>query len=416
MKRILAPFLAISFIIGATSLLIFYGRGYRFNLSQGSFEPKGLLVVNSQPNGAQIYINEKLNSATNTTITLEPGWYDVRLEKEGYSPWQKTVQVLGEVVAKIDAVLFPINPSLSPITVTGVSNPVVSPDTTKIVFSVSKNNNGSTTDPFEGSGIFILELTDRPLGATRNTRQIAKDTENISFEEATFEWSPSGKQVLGLLDNRYYLLDTSILNTNLIDVTSTLDSVYESWNEEEETLRKERLSTLKPLLADVLDNSTNNLTWSPDETKILYEATASATIPEIIKPALIGTNPTPEMRDITPGNIYVYDIKEDKNFLITNLQDLQPSPTPQNISEDLKVNQNISYPLLWFPTSSHLLLAEESQISVMDYDATNKVTLYAGPFFENLIAPWPNGSKIVILTSLNPQPGAKANLYAINIR
>lgn len=399
MKKLLTPLFALTFIIGVSVLLIFYGRGYRFNLSQGSFEPKGLLVANSQPNGAQIYINDKLNSATNTTITLEPEWYTVRIEKEGYSPWQKTVRVQGEVVAKTDAVLFPINPSLSPITITGVSNPVVSPDTTKIAFSVSKSNNGSE-DPFEGNGVFVLELTDRPLGATRNTRQLAKNTPSLSFEDATYQWSPTGKQVLVYVNNRYFLLDTSILNTNLIDVTQTLKTVYENWNEEEETLKHERLGTLKTDLASVLAQTTANLIWSPDETKILYEATGSATIPQIIKPALIGTNPTTEERNIKPGQIYVYDIKEDKNFFITDKSQLQPSPSP----------------LLWFPTSSHLLLAEEGKISVMDYDATNKVTLYAGPFYDHLVAPWPNGSKIVILTTLNPQPGAKPNLYAINIR
>ncbi|MBI2029184.1 PEGA domain-containing protein [Candidatus Gottesmanbacteria bacterium] len=427
MKKFLAPAFAITFIIGVSLLLIFYGRGYRFNLSQGSFEPKGLLVANSQPNGAQIFVNDKLSSATNTTITLEPSWYNVRMEKEGYSPWQKDVRVQGEVVAKTDAVLFPINPSLSPITVSGVSNPKVSQDTTKIVFSVSKSNNGNE-DPFEGNGVFILELTDRPLGATRNTRQIAKDSPILSFENATYQWSPTGKQLLALIDDKYYLLDTSILNTAPQNVTLTLDNVYDSWNEEEEILKQERLGTLKPDLAGILNNSATNLIWSPDETKILYQATASATIPQIIKPALIGTNPTGEERNLKPGQIYVYDIKEDKNFFIVDKNGLKPSPTTvptkntQNVSKNnLELGPpaggwNLEFPLMWFPTSSHLLLAEEGKISVMDYDGLNKVTLYAGPFFDNLIAPWPNGSKIVILTTLNPQPGSKPNLYAINIR
>lgn len=401
MKRVVAPFI-VTIILALVSLaIIFYGRGYRLDFDQKNVAPKGLLVANSQPNGAQVFIDGKLTSATNSTIALEPGWYSVRIEKEGYSRWEKKLRVQGEVVAKTDTILFPINPSLSPITVTGVANPKLSPDNTKIVFTVSKATNG-LQEAVDGSGVFILDLNDRPLGSTRNSRQIAKESPFLSFENAVLSWDPTGKKVLAQIGNRYFLLDANSLNNNPTEVTSILTTVYDEWAKEEETLEKERHSAVKKDLAVILKSSTKTLSWSPDETKILYEATASAKIPQIIKPPLIGTNPTTEERTIKVGRIYIYDIKEDKNFFITDSKAL---------------------PLQWFPTSSHLLLTEEARlpdvqgkISVMDYDATNKVTLYAGPFIGDLVAPWPNGSKIVILTTLNPQPDAKLNLYAINIR
>lgn len=398
MRRVIAPFI-ITIILSVISVaIIFYGRGYRLDFDEKNVAPKGLLVANSQPNGAQVFVDGKLTSATNSTITLEPGWYNVRIEKEGYSRWEKKLRVQGEVVAKTDTILFPINPSLSPITVTGIANPKLSPDNNKIVFTVSKAING-VQDAVDGSGVFILDLNDRPLGSTRNSRQIAKESPFLSFENAIYTWDPTGKKVLVQIDNRYFLLDANSLNSNPIEVTSILTTVYNEWAKEEETLEKERYSAFKEDLSSILKSSTKTLFWSPDETKILYEATASATIPQIIKPPLIGTNPTIEERNIKIGRIYVYDIKEDKNFFIMDKKEL---PT--------------TLPLQWFPTSSHLLLTEEGKISVMDYDATNTVTLYAGPFIGNLIAPWPNGSKIVILTTLNPQPDAKPNLYAINIR
>lgn len=394
MKRIITPFIIIIILALVSLAIIFYGRGYRIDFNQKDVSPKGLLVANSQPNGAQVFINGKLTSATNSTITLEPGWYNVRIEKEGYSAWEKRLRVQGEVVAKTDTILFPINPSLSPITVTGVANPKLSPDGNKIVFTVSKANN-LVQETVDGSGVFVLDLNDRPLGATRNFRQIAKDSPLLSFENATYTWDPTGKQVLAQINNRYFLLDANSLNASPIEVTAILTTVYDEWTKEKETLEKERHSAVKKDLALILKIATKIIAWSPDETKILYQATASATIPKIIKPPLIGTNPTTEERNIKVGRIYVYDIKEDKNFFITD---------------------STTLPLQWFPTSSHLLLTEDGKISIMDYDATNKVTLYAGPFTGDLVAPWPNGSKIVILTTLNPQPNTKPNLYAINIR
>lgn len=401
MKRIVSPLLITIAIVGVSLLIIFYGRGYRFDIREKSVAPKGLLVANSQPNGASIFIDGELTSATNTTITLNPGWYIVRLEKEGYSPWEKRLRVQGEVVAKTDVILFPTNPSLSPITVTGVTNPMLSPDGNKIVFSVSKANN-SIQETINGTGVFILDLADRPLGGSRNTRQIAKDYP-VLFENATFTWDPQGKEILAKVDGRYYLLETASLNTNPTEVTSILSSLFDEWQAKSQALENERLGTVKQELATAIKSSTKILAWSPDETKILYEATTSAKIPQIIKPPLIGANPTPEERDIKPNQIYVYDIKEDKNFSITEKNKILSS-------------QEETLPLLWFPTSSHLVLIQEGKISVMDYDGTNKITLYAGPFVGDLVAPWPNGSKIVILTTLNPQPQASPNLYAINIR
>jgi len=48
------------------------------------------------------------------------------------------------------------------------------------------------------------------------------------------------------------------------------------------------------------------------------QASESASIPLIINPALIGTDSTSQVRDIKKGEVYVYDLKEDRNYLILN--------------------------------------------------------------------------------------------------
>lgn len=137
------------------------------------------------------------------------------------------------------------------------------------------------------------------------------------------------------------------------------------------------------------------INFSPDETKILYEATVSAAIPTIIKPPLIGTNPTEEDRNLKPGSTYIYDIKEDRNYSIKD------------------INASSSH---WLPTSRHLLLVAKEKIEVLEFDGTNRRIVYAGPFWDSFAVPWTSPTKIVILTSLNPAAGSIANLYTVNLR
>src|SRR3990172_5310980 len=64
----------------------------------------------------------------------------------------------------------------------------------------------------------------------------------------------------------------------------------------------------------------------------------------------------------------------------------------------------------------NLVLTFDCKIDIMEYDRTNWVTVYQGPFAEGFIAPWPNGSRIIILTNLNPRVSAPPNLYTVNLR
>ena len=50
----------------------------------------------------------------------------------------------------------------------------------------------------------------------------------------------------------------------------------------------------------------------------------------------------------------------------------------------------------------------------MEYDTTNQTTLYSGPFTDEFVYPWPNGDRMVILTSFSPD--TPQNLYALELK
>lgn len=401
-RSILISFVTICIILAVAAGVIAYGRGYRFDFPGRALKATGLLVVHSDPSGAQILVDGKLNSATPATLNLLPGWYTITVNKEGFQPWSQKVKVQGEVVAHADALLIPSNPSLTAITASGVANPVLSPDGTKLAYVIPippPQTNG--TIPTTTPGIWVLDVVDKPLGLNRDARQIIKST-TVDFSKATLEWSPDSKQILATITtktlNSSYLLDTDKLS-DAPTFVSDLKTVRAQWSDLASQRDKEKLATLPLNLIKIATSSMGLRSFSPDETKILYEATASATIPTIINPPLIGSNPTSEQRALTPGALYVYDVKEDKNFAIN----VPFSPTAGQL-------------LQWLPTSRQLLLVVKDKIEILDYDGTNLRTAYSGPFWDSFAVPWASGGKIVILTTLNAAASAVNNLYAVNLR
>ena len=430
LKHIPSP-LPLIFIIVATIGVILYGRGYRVDIKKNTLKPTSLLSATSDPIGAQVFINNELKTATNNPITLDPNWYSVKIVKEGYIPWEKRLRLQGEVVTRTDAFLFPTSPSLSPLTNSGVLHPLISPDGTKISYTIPQST--TSTLP-KKAGLWIYELVDRPFGLNRDPKQLAISEPAFDFSTSQITWSPDATQIM--VDNgksiRLYALSRP---NDFQDISANAAFILKDWEEERRTKKLQTLAAFKQPVIDMATQSAQIIAFSPDETKILYEATSSATLPPVITPALIGTNPTEEKRALEPGKIYVYDSKEDKNFLVLDEKELpqvteekNPKPKTQNpkpfdLAQDRQIqnskeigNSGTEVPVHWFPTSRHLVLTLPGKIDIMEYDRTNWVTVYSGPFVEGFLAPWPNASRIVVLTNLNPGVSELPNLYTVNLR
>jgi len=392
--------ITIGIILCVSAILIAYGRGYRFDIKQKTIGSTGLISITSDPTGAHIAIDGKRVGATNTNISVKPGWYTVTISKEGYQTWEKKIRVQGEVVARADAMLFSTNPSLSTLTTTGVTMPTLSPDGTKLAFIIPTTYMEATSDSqlVSRAGIWVLDLIDKPLGLNRDARQILK-AQTLYTDTGKLFWSPDSKQLLidvptvkGTIAS--YLVEADKMNDFANPVAVRAD-VIRDWDTQTAIKTKEKLANLDPNLVTIATSSMRIIAFSPDERTILYQATASATIPTILTPALVGTNSTPEIRDLTPNMVYTYNIKEDKNYQIGEIKTLN---------------------LQWLPTSKQVMNVSKDTIQIMDMDGTNIRTIYAGPFWDAFVAPWTNAGKLVILTNLNPTASTLPNLYAINIR
>jgi hypothetical protein len=170
---------------------------------------------------------------------------------------------------------------------------------------------------------------------------------------------------------------------------------------------------------------------------------------------------------VIAGSWYIYDLKEDKNFLVT--EGVLPSPSPSaklsksklknpllvpsftpsrltllpNFRDQIpaelvsspsgfkKLQAGVTIPqsitlfnaqyspifvgnIQWYPDSSHLILTSDNGIEIVEYDGTNRLTIYGGPMDKSIVYPWPDGSKII--TRIQFSPDTIPNLYTIKLK
>src|SRR4030067_252370 len=216
--RVLISFITIVIVCIVSWFIYLYARGYRFDQKTNHITPNGLLVIKSDPDGAQIYLNGEIKTETNSTISLAPGNYDVMIKKEGFLEWKKRLTIEKEIVTETTAHIFKGAPSLSAITFSGAFNPILSDDMSKIAFAVpvKKNDNQHNKD---NAGLWIMETVNLPIGFSRDPRRITDG----DLTNATWQWSPDGREVLLETAFGKYLLDSGNFTSQKQRVNITLE-------------------------------------------------------------------------------------------------------------------------------------------------------------------------------------------------
>lgn len=438
--RLLIAGLIAVFVIGGTFFAVKFSQGYKIDFTKQSLVSNGILVTNSDPKGADVLVDGKLKTATNNSLSLIPNNYSIEINKDGFVPWKKEMAVEKELVTLADAFLFPKVPDLKPLTFDEVINPQISKDHSRIVFAT-----GSTPN---NPGLWIIDLGNSLFGIERPIFQIAstKDT-LIDFTKAVFFWSPDSRQVIlqPFQSTKIYLLDPT--RTNMItassDVSKTFDIIKQTWQKEEDIKEKAKYKKVSLALIEILQTSASNIDFSPDGAKILYVATASAVIPDKLIPPLPAASTQKETRQISPNKLYIYDIKEDRNFEIPfNVPALTFTPKPSTRTKITPTPSKSLNPYIptslpqWFPTSHHLVWIESDnngdKIMAVEYDGTNPTEVFTGSFIKPYAFTTPDSGKIVILSNLSfetatPTPllrakkstaivESKPNLFSVSLR
>lgn len=385
-------------IIGFMTVLTFaiaFARGYRINFNKKGFTSTGIINISAYPKASKVFVNGELKGVTDINLTLAPGKYQIDIKKDGYTSWSKNISLKGELVETVDALLFPINASLSPLTNLGITKAVAVDKSDKII--IFSDNQSPEKD-----GIYIFEPNNKPIAIFPPLRLIALKTnlpQGVDFTKAEVVFSPDLKQAVFELDSLAYLFSLDEENKELFEITGSKDTLLTAWEEEKNKKITKIIETFPKEIAKIASGSFEIFDFSPDETRVFYRAKKAATLLPAITPPLIGTNQTNEERSLKKDGLYVYDKKEDKNYLVANLQ--------ADISK-----------YSWYYDSDHLVFNEDGtkeKISVVDYDGINKQAVYSGPFESSFYSVTTDG-KIIVLANLNPEANVLPDLYLVGIK
>lgn len=172
--------LIILFLIVAP-VVILYTAGYRYNFVKNKIEKTGILVIDSEPDNALVFINEKgQKHKTKARIkNLLPDTYLVRLEKDGYYVWEKFLEVKSKFTTFAENIVL-FKKSIPMQVVSGkISNISLSRDKKTLAY-ISNNT------------LKILNLRDKTeTEIYKNAAQIIKIT-----------WSADDKKIL--VEEKYY--------------------------------------------------------------------------------------------------------------------------------------------------------------------------------------------------------------------
>ena len=374
--------ITIILIFGMTALIFLYTSGFRLKKDEEetvSLATTGMVSAKSIPEGASVFLDDELITATNDTIAgIEPGLHTLRIVKKGYEEWSKEIEVFEALVTDITAVLVSQSPMFEPLTNTGASNPSISPSLNQLAyFSRDEENPGVWIIPINQGGLNIFRA---------NPSVVLEDTQVNTYSNGkSITWSPDEKELLvETNDGFFYLVD--LVNNTAQSITNQED-IIELWKLEKKTKREAFIEKIEIPEDKKQLALSDNVLWSPDEKKFLY---------------------TTEYNDVLQYKVY-------------NME--KPLPVGEK-TETIVFEKNVNEPqpeITWYADSFHLILTEGNileektgTISLIRIDGSNKIEIYGRSIYSPNVYSVPSGDKIIILTSFKSD--GKTDLYTVGIR
>ncbi len=402
-KRFLYSILSLLVIILIAGAAIFLAKGYRYQPDTGTFSGTGIISVTSIPDQASVYLDGHLTTATDDNITsLPPKTYKVRIIKEGFIPWEKDIEVKQGLVAEIKATLFRSIPTIYPITYSGVDLALLSPDNLKLMYIIPNGLEGGAAAE-KRSGIWVWVMASSGglgIGGGEVQRQVLQSG-GVHYSNAKFRWSPDSTQIFVDLPERKLLLDISRLNDVPRDITANYEATLKSWDQIETQTKLAKLDQIEDGVLAKSASESASLKWSPDETKILYKDSGGT--------FKLNDLSLQKSFDLPKASNYSF-LADSKHLVMLEYGEESKAAKVTKVPEG---GAGTTIKDGFAPIKSGFA---QTRISIIEIDGTNKSEIYYGLLEPNIVVPWPDNSRLVVISSLPTQTASAPNLYGINLK
>jgi len=183
-------------------IILAYSIGFKFDFNNKKIVPTGSISIKSIPKKSKIYINNKLCGAETPAYVnnLPEGEYNIKISKNGFSKWEKILNVKNYQITIVDNVLLlPQNPKIQHI---------FNKDIQKIEFSPSKKKAIILASPQTNLNLYLLDLS---ISQFPIVSRVDSGHKLVSIDQTSLQWSKNEDKIslFGTINNGqkgYFLL------------------------------------------------------------------------------------------------------------------------------------------------------------------------------------------------------------------
>lgn len=221
-RKILLSVAIFCFLVIAPTISL-YAIGYRLDLATKSIKQTGVLILESTPKNAQIFLNNKqISQKTPAKIkNLLPGDYKIKITKDNYVFWEKKLSIISRQTTWANYItLFYEMPKTENLTTHTLSDFILTPNSDSLFYFVETGDD---------KGIWLLTLKIK----NKNTKIFpqAEDLKRLSnFTNSkldAFILSPNSQKILLHLSSQDYLI-LNLTNNQTIYLSDLTSSKIEN--------------------------------------------------------------------------------------------------------------------------------------------------------------------------------------------
>lgn len=192
-KRVLLAIVATTSVLVIVTATILFLLGYRLDSGNGRLEQGALMQFDSQPNGADVYLDGVLVSGkTATKQTTVAGSHTVKMSKQGYETWTRTLTIEAGTLTWLDyARLVPTVRTVQQVaTYNSLHDVAISPD---LKWAIAHEKVDTPT--FQLLDLRSEEVKARPLALPEPLYGEAT-TEGVTHAFSMHSWNSEGRYML----------------------------------------------------------------------------------------------------------------------------------------------------------------------------------------------------------------------------